>query len=141
MAANEPSAKRDDLQVIRDVVAERLRHDPPVPAARRFVAEETVIAGQKLSEGDVIVLLLGDTNQCPHLAGAPESFSGGFGPHACPGQAIARTIAEATVRNLVQAGVCNRPFPGPIAFRPSRVARIPLLNRQIRPSSLNGGIR
>ena len=131
IAANVPPATRDDPQVIRDIVAERLRDDPPVPAARRFVAEEMVIAGQNLSEGDVIVLMLGDANRCPHLAGMPDSFSGGFGPHACPGQEIARTIAEATARNLLRAGVCDQPFPEPIAFRPSGVARIPLLNRQI----------
>jgi len=141
IAANVPPAMRDDVQVIGDIVAERLRDDPPVPAARRFVAQETVIAGQKLSAGDVIVLMLGEANRCPHLAGMPDSFSGGFGPHACPGQDIARTIAEATARNLVRAGICDTPFPEPIAFRPSGVARIPVLNRQVQPSSLNGGYR
>jgi cytochrome P450 len=137
IAANEPSETPDDVRAIGVIIAERLRNDPPVPAARRFVAEETVIAGQNLSAGDVIVLMLGDANRCPHLAGMPDSFSGGSGPHACPGQAIARAIAETTVRNLVQAGICDQPFPEPIAFRPSGVARIPLLNRQILPSALS----
>ena len=53
-----------------------------------------------------------------------RAFTFGFGPHACPGEAVAVTIASAGVARLLAAGV----EPGRLAFtyRESVNTRVPL---------------
>jgi cytochrome P450 len=84
------------------------RRDSPVQNTRRFVDRPTRIAGIDLAAGDVILLLLGASGQ---------AF--GHGPHACPGQEIALTIAEAA---LAQLG----PLPAGLRWR-----YIPLANGRL----------
>src|SRR5262249_15817998 len=89
--------------VIREVV----RHDPAVQNPRRFLAGPGNAAGEAMREGDVVLVVLAAANRDPAANPDPErfdplrrertAFTFGFGPHACPGEAIAMMIAQAGV--------------------------------------------
>ena len=100
-----PSDAAAALKLVREVVVT----DPPVQNTRRFVAEDAHIGGVDVKQGQVILVV---------LAAAGKGF--GHGLHACPGQAMAETIAAAAIANLPEA-------PGPMRwrYRPSVNARIP----------------
>lgn len=98
-------------QVIQDV----LRDDPPVQNTRRFVAQDGLVAGQPMKEGDAILVLLATANR---------AF--GTGPHACPGETLATTIAQAGIEALLQAGLDLERLTASVTYRPSANTRIPL---------------
>lgn len=85
--------------------------NPSVQNTRRFVWEPTTVAGIGLQRGDTVLLLLGSAAQ--------ESF--GHGAHACPGQAIALTIATAAV----QYWLANGPRALGWRYRASPNGRLP----------------
>lgn len=100
-----PESAEAAARLVREVVLS----DPPVQNTRRFVAEDAVIGGVEVKQGQVILVL---------LAAAGRGF--GHGAHACPGQAMAEAIAAAAISSL----------PGPLPrmawrYRPSVNARIP----------------
>lgn len=90
-----------------------LRTDPPVQNTRRFVAEDGIVAGRSLKAGDTVLVLLG---------AAPF----GTGPHACPGERLAMTIAQAGIEALLEAGVDLQRLTW--SYRPSANVRIPIFN-------------
>ena len=98
-------------QVILDV----LRDDPPIQNTRRFVVQDGLVAGQPMKEGDAILVL---------LASANRAF--GAGPHACPGETLAVTIAQAGIETLLHAGLDFERLATSVTYRPSANARIPL---------------
>ena len=106
-----PSAStrtRDGLQAI---VEETARHDPSVQNTRRFAAEAVEIAGTPLAAGDAVLVLLASANRDPALNPDPDRFMPvrarrrmlgfGHGMHACPGQALACTLAAASLGALL----------------------------------------
>jgi len=58
---------------------------------------------------------------------ARRVFTFGAGPHACPGEGLARAIALAGVEALLAADAAPRGIAGAVTYRPSANARIPLL--------------
>jgi len=116
--AAHPEADLD--QTLRDVV----RYDPPVQNTRRFVAQDGVVAGRALREGDAVLVLLAAANRDP---AAERIFTFGLGPHACPGETLAVTIAQAGIEALLEAGVDLRSLAGNVTYRPSANSRIPTL--------------
>lgn len=101
-----------------------LRYDPPVQNTRRFVAEDGIVAGRGLKEGDVVLVLLASANRDPAARGI---FTFGLGPHACPGETLAVTIAQAGIEALLQAGVDLQGLARNVTYRPSANVRIPML--------------
>lgn len=101
--------------------------DPSVQNTRRFVAEDTVVAGQPMRAGDVILVVLAAASHDP-TAGERTTFGFGDGRHACPGRGLATTIAEAGVARLLADGLPLHTLPGRVRYRPSANARIPLFN-------------
>jgi len=99
---------------LAEVIQETLRCDPPVQNTRRFVAQDGIVAGQAMRAGDAILVV---------LAAAGRAF--GTGLHACPGEKLAATIAEAGVERLLHAGFDAERFAATRAYRPSVNARIP----------------
>ncbi|HET9228555.1 MAG TPA: cytochrome P450 [Thermoanaerobaculia bacterium] len=91
-----------------------LRTDPPVQNTRRFVAEDGIVAGRALKEGDTVLVL---------LVGTPF----GTGPHACPGERLAVTIAQAGIEALLEAGIDLQRLTRNVTYRPSANVRIPIL--------------
>lgn len=115
------------------LVQEVLRCDPPAQNTRRFVADDTEIAGQSLRAGDAILVVIAAANRDPALNRAPERFDParpdrrlltfGHGRHACPGDAIAAAIAVAGLDALL-ARLPDWP-ERPAGYRPSPNARVP----------------
>lgn len=99
-----------------------LRYDPPVQNTRRFVAEDGIMAGRALKEGDAVLVLLAAANRDP----AGKLFTFGAGPHACPGETLAITIAQAGIEALLQAGVDLERLAENVTYRPSANTRIPM---------------
>lgn len=97
------------------------RCDPPVQNTRRFVARDCAIGGVQLAAGQTILVLLAAASHDP--AGQGHAYGFGYGPHACPGHALACAIATGALEALLE-----RPLPAPLAwrYRPSVNARIPL---------------
>lgn len=134
-----PSTRtRDGLQAI---VEETARHDPAVHNTRRFAAEAVTIAGTNLAAGDAVLVLLASANRDPAFNPEPDRFMPvrarrrmlgfGHGMHACPGQALACTLAAASLRALL----LSRHAPDLDAqrlrgwsYRPSVNGRIPVFH-------------
>lgn len=122
---------------IEPFVREVLRRDAPVQNTRRFVAHDIALLGQPLRAGDKILVLLaaanvdGTTNPDPLRFDidrtAPRLWTFGGGAHRCPADALATTIAGATVRHLLSLADVDRWLAslGEVAYRPSPNARIP----------------
>jgi cytochrome P450 len=118
------------------VVSEVARHDAPVQNTRRFVAADAVIGGQRMKEGDVVLVVLAAANRDPEAnpdparfdvgRSAPRTFTFGVGPHACPGAMLATTIAAAGVETLLAAGLDLDGLGDGVVYRPSANARVPV---------------
>lgn len=125
-----------DLAALRAVVREVARWDAPVQNTRRFVAQDGMVAGQLMKEGDAILVLLAAANRDPAVnpqpdrfdvtRSAPAIFTFGMGPHACPGEALATAIAAAGVHELLATGVDPATLGPPVAYRPSANVRMAL---------------
>ncbi|MBO9516168.1 MAG: cytochrome P450 [Variovorax sp.] len=116
--AREPDLRRrlaSRWDLLAALVEEVARHDPPVQNTRRFVARTTVVAGTVLAPGEAVLLVLAAANRDPALNPAPATFEWmrphrqtlgfGWGLHACPGQALALTLAAAGLRSLLARGL------------------------------------
>jgi cytochrome P450 len=123
-----------DRTLLPGLVQEVLRCDPPAQNTRRFVAEDTEIAGQSLRAGDAILVVIAAANRDPVLNPYPERFDParrpdrrlltfGHGRHACPGDAIAAAIAVAGLDALLDR-LPDWP-ERPVGYRLSPNARVP----------------
>jgi cytochrome P450 len=121
---------------LASVVSEVARHDAPVQNTRRWVAAAGVVAGQAMEEGDTVLVVLAAANRDPAANTHPERFDAGrrqrraftfgLGAHACPGEAVAVTMATAGVAALLAAGVAPERVAAAPAYRPSVNTRVPL---------------
>ncbi|CAB3754887.1 cytochrome P450 [Burkholderia sp. MSh2] len=95
-------------------VAEVGRFDAPVQNTRRFVAARTTIEGVTLDAGDAILIVLAAANRDPAVHRDPHrlmpgraagpNFGFGTGPHACPGERIARAVTAGAFAAWWRAG-------------------------------------
>jgi cytochrome P450 len=118
------------------VVREVQRYDPSVQNTRRFLAGAGTIAGQDMKEGDVILVVTAAANRDPAANPHPDRFDParpdrrlftfGAGPHACPGQALATTIATAGVEALLRTGVDPEGLAETVTYRRSGNIRVPV---------------
>jgi cytochrome P450 len=118
------------------VIREVLRHDAPVQNTRRFVAADGVIADQSMAAGDTVLVVLAAANHDAAANPQPErfdetrasrrTFTFGAGPHACPGETVAVSIARAGVESLLARGLDLDALPAHPAYQPSGNVRIPL---------------
>jgi cytochrome P450 len=117
-------------------VAEIARFDPPVHNTRRFFDDPAQIMSAGISAGQSVLVLLASANRDRALNPDPDAFrtdredrrlfTFGFGPHGCPGQAIAETIAAEAVLRLAPIQATMGPmFTG--AWRASVNTRAALL--------------
>ncbi|SEU15957.1 cytochrome P450 [Variovorax sp. OV084] len=127
---------RDGLQAI---VEETARHDPSVHNTRRFAAEAVTIAGTPLASGDAVLVLLASANRDPAFNPDPDRFmlvrarrrmlGFGHGMHACPGQALACTLAAASLDALLRrAPDLDAQRLRGWSYRPSVNGRIPVFH-------------
>jgi cytochrome P450 len=125
-----------DSNLLRPVIQEVLRYDSPVQNTRRFLAQDGCVADEEMKAGDVILVILAAANRDPSVNPDPERFdvfrkerrifTFGVGPHACPGEALATTIAKAGVERLIISGVAFERLTETMTYRASANTRIPL---------------
>ena len=121
---------------LRSVIHEVFRYDPPIQNTRHFVATNGVIADEQLREGETILVILAAANRDSAANPNPDefdirranrrTFTFGVGPHACPGQMLAESIAASGIEQLLISGFDPISIAGPTVYRPSASARIPL---------------
>lgn len=138
--ARHPEARAqvaDNPDVVRQVVQEVVRYDAPIQNTRRFLARAGIVAGHAMQEGDGVLVVLAAANRDPSANANPDrldpfrkdrrSFTFGAGTHACPGEALATTIAAAGVERLLRAGLDVAEAARTATYRPSANARVPAL--------------
>lgn len=128
---------------------ELLRYTTPVIYMRRTAKCDTEIAGQKIREGDKVVMYFGSANRDEAKFAVPgkldlsrtpnEHIAFGTGPHGCLGQHIARIEIDAILREVLSrmdglqivgkpewlpSNFISGPKRLPVKFRPGR--RLPL---------------
>jgi cytochrome P450 len=131
-----------EVRVLTDgwdqLVHETSRYDSPVQNTRRFVVEPTTIAGVDLAPGAAVLLVLGAANRDPYANPDPERFrlerpdrcvfSFSRGAHACPGEALARTIAATALSTQFDAmpdgGLARLAW----TYKPSTNSRLPIFH-------------
>ena len=123
---------------LRAIVDETARHDPSVQNTRRFAAQAFPFGDTTIEAGQAVLLVLAAANRDPAFNPAPDVFQTtravrrmlgfGHGVHACPGEALAYTLAAAGLGALLavrSAEVESLPDCG-WSYWPSVNARIPL---------------
>jgi cytochrome P450 len=123
------------------LVHETSRYDSPVQNTRRFVVEPTTIGGADLVPGAVVLLVLAAANRDPHANPDPERFrlerpdrcvfSFSRGAHACPGEALARTIAATALSALFDAMPDGALARLAWTYKPSTNGRLPIFHNVI----------
>jgi cytochrome P450 len=123
------------------VLEEVLRLDPPVQNTRRYAASDLTLLGERLAAGQEVLVLLAAANRdaaAPPLPGCPRAahLTFGLGAHACPGAALARSLAAAAVARVLAVGVAPEALARSFHYRPSLNGRIP---RFTGASACDGG--
>jgi len=93
-------------------IRELLRYDSPVQYTGRRVAVDTVLHGQKLRRGELLVALIGSANRDPARYEQPDRLdigrrpggllSFGAGPHVCIGASLTLMEAEIVFGRLLR---------------------------------------
>jgi cytochrome P450 len=124
---------------LQAIVEETARHDPSVHNTRRFAAEPLTLAGTQIAAGDAVLVLLASAQRDPAFNPEPDRFMTvrarrrllgfGHGLHACPGQALACTLAAAGLEVLLRrAPDLDALRLRGWGYRPSVNTRIPLFH-------------
>jgi cytochrome P450 len=127
------------LTAMREFVTEVERHQSPVQNTRRFAAQALQLAGQQITKGQGVLLILASGNRDEALNPQADSFDPqrsegrslgfGAGAHACPGGAIAIEMVAACSRQMGAEGRFDRYFGRLRGFRPLANARIPVFDK------------
>ena len=110
-------AQRDKLMSnidghIATAIEEMLRFSGPVISFKRTATENTTIRGQHINAGDSVMLFYASANRDEDVFENPNSFDitrdpnphvtfGGFGPHQCLGQNLARVEMAVMFKELL----------------------------------------
>lgn len=124
---------RLDARYAGQVVDEVLRLDPPVQVLTHHATADLDVCGIQVPAGASILLLLAAAHRDPDVYGSPDVFSPGATevPHAafgrgsqtCPGERVARIIAETTLTRFAQRATNPRFAKGSPTYRPTIALR------------------
>jgi hypothetical protein len=123
----------DDPELWPNAVEEILRYESPVQRTARVAMRDTEIDGQPISEGELIVTLLGGANRDPAVFADPHRFditrpnarehiAFSSGIHFCIGASLAKLEGEIGLRHLF-ARYPDLAVAGPLQRRTTRVLR------------------
>ncbi len=98
--------------LIPNMVHEAVRMVSPVMYMRRTAVQDTNIRGQKIAEGEKVILYYGAANRDPakfenpdifdiHRHNAKDHIAFGTGPHVCLGQRVANMQIESAYRQIL----------------------------------------
>ena len=101
-----------DPELISNMVHEGVRMVSPVMYMRRTAVTDTEISGQKIAEGEKVIMYYGAANRDPSVFENPDIFdvtrtnakdhiAFGTGPHVCLGQRVANMQIEAAYRQIL----------------------------------------
>ena len=115
LLAEHPDQRRElveDRSLIPNAIEELLRYEAPSPVQSRYVARDVEHYGQKVAEGDVMVLLNGSANRDERHFPDADRFdihreighhlSFGYGLHFCLGAALARLEGRVALDEVLQ---------------------------------------
>jgi cytochrome P450 len=95
---------RADRSLLPAAIEEMVRYETPVLQMRRTATRDTELAGQKIGEGDKVVVFFASANRDDAVFANPDRFDidrspndhlgFGFGPHFCLGAPLARLEAK-----------------------------------------------
>ncbi|MBU6503058.1 MAG: cytochrome P450, partial [Burkholderiales bacterium] len=118
------------------LVAEVVRWDAPVQNTRRFAAEDLVLCGERIREGEGLLLVLASANRDPALNPDPDRFevlrpqrrhlTFGAGVHACPAEEIAIEIVATCINTIRGEGTFDAYFGYILGYRSLPNVRIPV---------------
>ncbi len=102
----------EDPSKIGNMVNEAIRMVSPVIYMRRTATRDAEIRGQKIAEGEKVVMYYGAANRDPDAFPNPDRFdverdnakdhiAFGLGPHVCLGQRVANMQLEAAYRQIL----------------------------------------
>ncbi|MEQ1753591.1 MAG: cytochrome P450 [Micropepsaceae bacterium] len=110
--ADQKSRVQNDLSLLPTMVDEAIRMVSPVMYMRRTATQDTEIRGQRIAEGEKVIMYYGAANRDPSVFPDPDRFDAarangrdhvafGIGPHVCLGQRVANMQLEAAYRQIL----------------------------------------
>jgi len=103
---------RDDHRLIKPLIEESLRHDPPVQMLMRLTTTDTEVDGTAIPKGNLVMMMLGSANRDETRFEDPDRFDitrntqghlgFGFGNHFCLGASLARLEGTIAIGGLIE---------------------------------------
>jgi len=101
-----------DMSLLPNAVDELIRMVSPVIYMRRTATCDTEVGGQKIAEGEKVIMYFSAANRDPSMfpdpdkldirrANASKNIAFGFGPHVCIGKRVAQLQLEEVYRQLL----------------------------------------
>jgi cytochrome P450 len=123
----------DDPGVVASAVEELLRWEPPIVSFCRTATRDTELSGQRIAEGDYVLLCYQSANRDEEVFGPTADrldvlrstnphTSFGYAEHYCLGAGLARLEGRVLFEELLARWPAYEPR-GPIVRVPSRLAR------------------
>lgn len=126
---------RRDPSLLAPAVEECLRYDPPVTATVRWAKEDLELAGQSITAGQKLLLVLAAANRDPEQFHAPDQFditrrvtpqqhtAFAVGTHYCLGAPLARQEGEVAFSTLFQRCHTLTLATDQLVYKPMVIAR------------------
>ncbi|MDZ4837727.1 MAG: cytochrome P450 [Candidatus Melainabacteria bacterium] len=118
---------KSNPELVPGAIGETLRFESPVQTTRRLAGEDMELAGQKIKEGDMMLLFMGAANRDPLQFPDPDKFditrdtkkhlSYGHGIHHCLGSSLADTEGQVALETLLKRMPDMKVLPQKIEMR------------------------
>lgn len=118
---------KSNPDLVPGAIGEVLRYESPVQTTRRLAGEDMELGGQKIREGDMMVLFTGAANRDPAQFPDPDKFditrdtkkhlAYGHGIHHCLGSTLADTEGQIALETLLKRLPDMKVLPQKIEMR------------------------